>query len=153
MRRHIRGNKGFTLIELMIVVVIIGILAAIAIPKFSNVGNEAKKKEADGVLKQVATLQEAYMVRFGQYTTAFTGNENATPPGLEAVGWSAPALKHWTVPTVTVTQPDATTGLGGAFRVTMAPHANEKSLVPRCLIFTAGTAGTAATQTIGETGC
>jgi prepilin-type N-terminal cleavage/methylation domain-containing protein len=141
--RHYRGTKGFTLIELMIVVVIIGILAAIAIPKFSNVGNEAKKKEADGVLKQVATLQEAYMVRFGQYTEDFEGDENTVPPGLEAVGWSAPALKHWE-------QPEVTTDGELGFTVTMTPKENEKSLDPRCLAFTAGDAGTPATQTIGE---
>jgi type IV pilus assembly protein PilE len=54
------GRKGFTLIELMIVVVIIGVLAAIAIPKFGSVSKSAKEAEAQPILKQLFTLQERY---------------------------------------------------------------------------------------------
>lgn len=54
------NRKGFTLIELMIVVVIIGILAALAIPRFMEATLKAKKSEASSVLKQIYTLQRAY---------------------------------------------------------------------------------------------
>ena len=55
-----RNRKGFTLIELMIVVVIIGILAALAIPRFMRTSGKAKKAEAKTVLKQLFQLESAY---------------------------------------------------------------------------------------------
>ena len=53
-------QKGFTLIELMIVVVIIGILAALAIPRFMTATTRSKQSEAKGILKQVYTMQHSY---------------------------------------------------------------------------------------------
>jgi prepilin-type N-terminal cleavage/methylation domain-containing protein len=77
--RNLRKNDGFTLIELMIVVVIIGILAAIAIPKFSQVSKSAKEAEAGPILKQICTLAATYQERRDTPATALAQ--------LVEVGW------------------------------------------------------------------
>ena len=55
-----KNQKGFTLIELMIVVVIIGILAALAIPRFMRATTKSKQSEAKQILKQIYTMQNTY---------------------------------------------------------------------------------------------
>jgi prepilin-type N-terminal cleavage/methylation domain-containing protein len=62
-----RDSKGFTLIELMIVVVIIGILAALAIPRFMRVTTKAKQSEAKQILKQIYVMQRAYRQQYDTY--------------------------------------------------------------------------------------
>lgn len=83
--RNLRKNEGFTLIELMIVVVIIGILAAIAIPKFTSVSNGAKQAEAEPILKQICSLAESEKLKNG-----------AWPANLAAItGFDEPGAKYF----------------------------------------------------------
>jgi type IV pilus assembly protein PilA len=74
-----KSKKGFTLIELMIVVAIIGILAAIAIPNFLKFQAKSKQSEAKTNLKGIYTAETGY---FGE-NNAYSGfNEsNWTPVG------------------------------------------------------------------------
>jgi type II secretion system protein G len=68
------NKKGFTLIELMIVVAIIGILAAIAIPKFADLIDKSKEGATKGMLSTVrGALQVYYGDNEGWYPTEPTG--------------------------------------------------------------------------------
>ena len=63
------GKQGFSLMEVMIVVVIIGILAAIAIPSYSGYVTRTRRAEAVTALQTVALYQEKHMAERGQYGT------------------------------------------------------------------------------------
>ncbi len=77
MTKLIKNNqKGFTLIELMIVVAIIGILAAIAVPNFLNYQLKSKTAEAKTNLGAIRTSQEAFNAEMDRYKACA-----ATPAG------------------------------------------------------------------------
>ena len=70
MRRFKNTECGFALAELAVVVVIIGILAAFAVPKFLNSVERSKAVEAFNYLATVQTAQERYHARQGSYASA-----------------------------------------------------------------------------------
>jgi type IV pilus assembly protein PilA len=80
--------KGFTLIELMIVVAIIGILAAIAIPNFVKFQCRSKQSEAKGNLKALYVAQESYRAEFDTYLASCAGGCTAATNdiGFQAKG-------------------------------------------------------------------
>ena len=69
MRNYMRG---VTLLELMIVVVVIGILTAIAYPSYRQYVAKAKRNEAKSCLLQIATLQERFYLSNNTYTADMT---------------------------------------------------------------------------------
>ena len=62
-----RGEKGFTLVELMIVVAIIGILAAIAIPQFTKYRSRAQNSAALSDMRNLKTDLEGYYAEWMSY--------------------------------------------------------------------------------------
>jgi type IV pilus assembly protein PilA len=97
MRKIMNRKGGFTLIELMIVVAIIGILAAIAIPNFLRFQLKAKSSEGKTNLAAIRTAEESYYAEFNNYVSADVspavtpnnGKQNFVPSsGFSTLGWS-----------------------------------------------------------------
>jgi type IV pilus assembly protein PilE len=77
-------SKGFTLIELMIVVVVMGILAAIAYPSYTRFIVESRRTDAQVALTQMAALQEKLFSSCNKYTVAI--DSGAINPGCNGLG-------------------------------------------------------------------
>jgi type IV pilus assembly protein PilA len=82
-------KKGFTLIELMIVVAIIGLLAALAIPNFLKFQARAKTSEAKTNLKAVFTAQKSYLAEHDTFATDFDAMGFAPERGNRYAIWMA----------------------------------------------------------------
>jgi type IV pilus assembly protein PilA len=83
--------KGFTLIELMIVVAIIGILAAVAIPAFLEYMRSGKGSESDLALNRAVKSSKTYRVRVGGFPNQ---TDDALNPGTSSCDASYPTKKY-----------------------------------------------------------
>ena len=77
-------KKGFTLIELMVVVIIIGILAAVAVPIFRGQTKRAIASEGEALLGSVRTAELTYYAEHGSYLDVSNGGGEDDPLGIDA---------------------------------------------------------------------
>lgn len=91
MRKH-RGERGFTLIEIMIVVIIIGLLAGLVGPRLFGKLTQAKQKAAKAQIELFGTALDALRLDVGRYPATEEGLKilREKPSGLEA--WKGPYL-------------------------------------------------------------
>ncbi len=81
MFKQLKGQKGFTLIELMIVVAIIGILAAIAIPNFLQYQMKSRQSEAKTNLQAIKTSEISFQAERGCYVGVVAEAGSIAPVG------------------------------------------------------------------------
>ena len=96
-KRILRNDKGFTLAELMVVVVIIGLLAGIVLPKiFGHLGT-AKENTAKSQIESIGAALDSFRLDIGRYPTTQEGLQALqTNPGLDK--WKGPYLKKEKIP-------------------------------------------------------
>ena len=70
-KKSLSSSEGFTLVELMVVVAIIGVLAAVAIPNFKKYQAKAKTSEAKIILASMYSAEESYMAEYNSYSDCF----------------------------------------------------------------------------------
>jgi len=98
---HSLRNRGarrqaFTLVEMLLVVAIIGILAAIIVPKISGKGEEARIKAATADISNIGTALDMFEVDVGHYPTGKNGLQDLIAPPRDAQNWKGPYLKDAT---------------------------------------------------------
>jgi prepilin-type N-terminal cleavage/methylation domain-containing protein len=97
-----RRSRGFTLIELVVVLAILGILLALAVPRYLGARKRAVKAEAANLLQELKTLSWAY------YQEHNTFIANAT-----SLGFSMPAGAAWNAPSGSATASQVTWTVSG----------------------------------------
>ncbi|MFH1236725.1 MAG: prepilin-type N-terminal cleavage/methylation domain-containing protein [Parcubacteria group bacterium] len=95
-RKSRSRQRGFTLIELMIVVVIIGILSALAIPRFMAASTESKQAEARQLLRQIYIAECAYWQEFQEYWGNGLSADRVNPDGFARIGVQIPTSARYT---------------------------------------------------------
>ena len=92
-RRRRRGTAGFTLVELLLVLVILGILAALVIPKFTGRTEQARVTAAITNISTLGTALDAFEVDTGSYPRGQDGLQQLLVAPPDVTGWRGPYLK------------------------------------------------------------
>jgi prepilin-type N-terminal cleavage/methylation domain-containing protein len=117
MSRAVRKREGgFTLIELVVVLAIIGILLALAVPRYLGARKKAYGAEANNILEEIKTLEWSYFQEYNTFSSS-----------VSAIGLTMPSFAHWATPALTTSATNVTILTSG----TTAPVAatDEVSLI------------------------
>lgn len=97
-KNHLRDKGGFTLIELMVVMIILGLLAALVAPKVFNKLGKANTNAAYAQIELLGTALDSFRLDVGRYPTTSEGLEALIKPVSGVDGWNGPYLKKNEIP-------------------------------------------------------
>ena len=133
-----RQAKGFTLIEMLIVVAILGIISMVAIPSYQDYARKGKRAEGRISLLAAAQMQERYFTANNTYTTSLSAAGIPSYSGTQA---SSAAY--------TITVVAGAAGIATSFTAKATPVSNFSD--PQCNILTYSQTGTKAMESATET--
>ena len=102
-----RTRKGFTLVELAVVIVIIGVLAAFGVPRFLQSVEKSKASEAFNYLTAIQSAEERYLAQNGTYAST-----------ISSLDVTLPAPQYFTVPSTITVTPDSAGNPGWSLMLT-----------------------------------
>lgn len=146
MKKFFMKDEGFTLIELMVVVAIIGILSAIAVPNFKKYQAKSKQSEAKIQLAAVYSVEVGSMADYDSYATCLDDlGYDASPRGYYLIGFGAAEVANvgarFTACTSTPFNWAPTTHLKSGTTVPATAQLPATAIIPAGTSFTAGAAG------------
>ncbi len=97
-RKYLSCQKGITLIELMVVMIILGLLASLVVPKMFGKVGQAKQRAAYAQIELFGTALDSFRLDTGRYPTTSEGLESliTMPSGVDY--WNGPYLKKMEIP-------------------------------------------------------
>lgn len=91
--RKIRNTRGFTLMELMVVILIIAVLASLVVPRLLGAGDDAKIAAAKANISTISSALQRFRLDCDRFPTSEEGVAALTMPPSDADGWKGPYVE------------------------------------------------------------